>query len=611
MERKLKDLNSILETLIRSIDSETLLVVVGDHGMDVKGDHGGDSTLEVSAGLFVYSKKEFVNTRGIDLDLEIKSRFGEDFGGDWRRSDGVPQIDLVPSLALLLGLPVPFGNLGMVIPEFFKELVSPIRTNAQQIHNFVDIYCARTSQAPKFKDSFAMFAEAERKFNNVDSDELDIYFAYVRYIRTTLQVARGIWARFDVNLIVMGVIVCTFAALLSFSTVKFRIIPILGQIIIGTIVGGSIWLYTGSIDSMNLSHIVIFAIAVSISLKFVRFKFPKYIENIQPVDFATAILGTLYFFIVASDSYTIFEDRIILFFLQTIYAVKFITMKIKKDAKPVILAGFGLSIDKRRARVLVCMVIVRLISLSTICRQDQGPSCYPTYNSSSTSSIASIESCLLLFGIMIIAVFWPRRPVKVWWASGVLSVCSYMLLETLESHGLIPRIPIKVWIPRAIWTFSGYMLFKLDPQDYYWLLILNLSLFQKPVGALVIYAASLLYHLDSSKGIQAYLTSQLVFFATGHQSTMSSLQYETGFVGLLNVNWILSPLFVALNTFPGVLIVRYDIKVWGVYMMSALTFAGYFMRHSQSWRVWGPKFLFSVGAFIVGFAWSLLHSRTI
>lgn len=37
------------------LENDTLLVVAGDHGMTMTGDHGGDSELEVSAALFVYS----------------------------------------------------------------------------------------------------------------------------------------------------------------------------------------------------------------------------------------------------------------------------------------------------------------------------------------------------------------------------------------------------------------------------------------------------------------------------------------------------------------------------------------------------------------------------
>lgn len=44
--------------LTKSIDDDTVLFVMGDHGMTMSGDHGGDSADEVMAGLFAYSKKQ-------------------------------------------------------------------------------------------------------------------------------------------------------------------------------------------------------------------------------------------------------------------------------------------------------------------------------------------------------------------------------------------------------------------------------------------------------------------------------------------------------------------------------------------------------------------------
>ena len=44
---------SVMETL----DEDTILFVMGDHGMTRTGDHGGDSDDEVDAALFVYSTK--------------------------------------------------------------------------------------------------------------------------------------------------------------------------------------------------------------------------------------------------------------------------------------------------------------------------------------------------------------------------------------------------------------------------------------------------------------------------------------------------------------------------------------------------------------------------
>ena len=40
---------------MEKLDEETVLFVLGDHGMTRTGDHGGDSIDEVAAALFVYS----------------------------------------------------------------------------------------------------------------------------------------------------------------------------------------------------------------------------------------------------------------------------------------------------------------------------------------------------------------------------------------------------------------------------------------------------------------------------------------------------------------------------------------------------------------------------
>ena len=58
LKRKLKDIDETLKFVSESIDNETLLVVIGDHGMTETGDHGGDSKLELETALFFYSKKE-------------------------------------------------------------------------------------------------------------------------------------------------------------------------------------------------------------------------------------------------------------------------------------------------------------------------------------------------------------------------------------------------------------------------------------------------------------------------------------------------------------------------------------------------------------------------
>jgi len=41
--------------VISQLDNDTVLFVLGDHGMTSTGDHGGDSFDELDAALFVYS----------------------------------------------------------------------------------------------------------------------------------------------------------------------------------------------------------------------------------------------------------------------------------------------------------------------------------------------------------------------------------------------------------------------------------------------------------------------------------------------------------------------------------------------------------------------------
>ncbi len=57
MRDKLQQMNGVLKALVDEMDDNTLLVVMGDHGMDGKGDHGGESDDEVEAALWMYSKK--------------------------------------------------------------------------------------------------------------------------------------------------------------------------------------------------------------------------------------------------------------------------------------------------------------------------------------------------------------------------------------------------------------------------------------------------------------------------------------------------------------------------------------------------------------------------
>ena len=51
------------------MDNNTILIVVGDHGMTEEGTHGGNSTEETNTVIWAYRKNGFSKKRNIIKDL--------------------------------------------------------------------------------------------------------------------------------------------------------------------------------------------------------------------------------------------------------------------------------------------------------------------------------------------------------------------------------------------------------------------------------------------------------------------------------------------------------------------------------------------------------------
>ncbi|XP_056661997.1 GPI ethanolamine phosphate transferase 3 isoform X7 [Monodelphis domestica] len=142
MAKKLNQMDQMLQTLVEQLENDTLLVVAGDHGMTETGDHGGDSKPEVMAALFLYSPLPLFP------------------GASLKDPEVVPQVNLVPTLALLLGLPIPFGNIGEVMVDLFSgegdtqplatalAQASAYHLNAQQVSRFLHAYSLAAQDLP-------------------------------------------------------------------------------------------------------------------------------------------------------------------------------------------------------------------------------------------------------------------------------------------------------------------------------------------------------------------------------------------------------------------------------------------------------------------------------
>ncbi|KAJ2078104.1 major facilitator super transporter protein [Coemansia sp. RSA 988] len=98
----------------------TLFVLMGDHGMNDLGNHGGNSQLETSTVL-VFVGQDVV--RGAAQDDSSPNALSA------LLTKEVAQVDLAPTLALLFGVPIPKNNVGVPLRELFAE-----RADAERLH---------------------------------------------------------------------------------------------------------------------------------------------------------------------------------------------------------------------------------------------------------------------------------------------------------------------------------------------------------------------------------------------------------------------------------------------------------------------------------------------
>lgn len=168
MERKLNQMDEMLSHTLDAIDDapeESCIVafVLGDHGMTEDGNHGGGTSEEVNAGLFVHFSPGCHYEEESMQQYRIERLDGGEIGLDSVRAfESIHQIDLVPTISLLLGLPIPYANIGGLVPDLLPtprtgsgDVASPtphsataLALNAAQVWSYLDAYSKISSDLP-------------------------------------------------------------------------------------------------------------------------------------------------------------------------------------------------------------------------------------------------------------------------------------------------------------------------------------------------------------------------------------------------------------------------------------------------------------------------------
>ena len=112
---KQTEMDGIVKKIYAALETEdhlqsTLLVLCGDHGMNDAGNHGGSAESETSPALVFVSPKLRAFSKGNECPVALPD-------GNFQYYSTVEQSDIAPTLAGMLGFPVPLNNLGVFIPE--------------------------------------------------------------------------------------------------------------------------------------------------------------------------------------------------------------------------------------------------------------------------------------------------------------------------------------------------------------------------------------------------------------------------------------------------------------------------------------------------------------
>ncbi|KAL8847345.1 MAG: hypothetical protein Q9221_007628 [Calogaya cf. arnoldii] len=724
MNDKLEQMDRILRDIIAALDDGTLLVVMGDHGMDIKGDHGGESDDEVEAALWMYSKEATFGHGHNELKIPPRTA----------KERPVRQIDLVPTLALLLGIPIPFNNLGSPISEAFvgpkkpdwHKLASVNALSAGQIQRYQHAYsAARGLDKDVFSAANILWTIAVDVWQGArhkNAPNAESFAAFARYQAENLRVCRSLWARFDVPSMIYGILVlgCASAILGCYAraTTPFRVedSPLFVRQIgvyaaYGLALGLSITLTGSSLGLLDVSllgaaggSIVGFAYTLLEIPSGYPLPFPN--STWGWLSLALTVLQAIGF---ASNSFTIWEDEILLFFLATFAFMSLATSIRQRTAKDRILGIIQSSL------FLIC---TRVASLSRLCREEQMPYCRSTYYASATSSTSASWQLLIPFALAILlpsfikgyykgtrsyagsAVLWIGVALRM----SLLASAIYWILDAADDNDWLDvdedtlRL-VKTTIAQLVLgvslvagtTYYGWATPCISieiPEDKgdgdadptqgkkpknmavfgysnmhgsrYFLLVTNsliaVILLQKPmgggsIGLLALQILALLEIIDSNDLARSAIGPVILamlgnfhFFKTGHQATLSSIQWETAFIALKTLRYPWTPLLVILNTYGAQVITAVAVPLvvlWkqppkkrgllGDVAMAAATYilyhatinlattmwAGWLRRHLMLYRIFCPRFMTGAAALLVidivaifvaigGFRWNII-----
>mmetsp|Transcript_5927 Transcript_5927/g.16869 ORF Transcript_5927/g.16869 Transcript_5927/m.16869 type:complete len:903 (+) Transcript_5927:395-3103(+) len=618
MAEKLNQMDVALSTTLDVLDTSQkchLALIFGDHGMTEDGNHGGGTENEINAALFVH----FSPACG-DMSLDLTPSMGSKYIENAFQS--IHQMDLVPTISVLLGLPIPYANLGGVVPSLIgskavSETAAALALNAAQVWRYFTVYSETANKLPNLPELQIHLREAVGAYKQALSQQKDeandsnaFYKAcglFKTFLAEAMELGHAVWTRFDT---------------------------------VGMIIGGSV-----------LFLVLIMSI-VSLFFANGNSRVPRnqYVENGLCATFVVFQSGVLSF----SNSYIEAEQRIVMFMFQILGLAVFVRMQGVKAGGNVrvipyisfftpalsrfgelFVSGHGLdpSIRQHIAHhpIMFLGSLVGLMILRT--------SFYHSFfQKTKTALVHTVVDCIIL---LCLSLSWleKRNLDQTRNGYGAMRIAIALLL-TCTPIAIVQALPLAKKKNR-----EGTKVETRNPRDdilaraldVVFKLLLAVMVVTGPSTATTtlffFFQAWMMYLLAGASGfyevstpIQATLWRFLIrhtFFATNHGCAFNRLQYSAAFVATMEFDFALGGLQLATNTFGweiiglilvGITSYMHEKKtLWSWYCFFGLVESfcncisvSLLRRHLMVWAVYAPRFLFASIFFIFNCAGQVL-----
>ncbi|OQS05884.1 GPI ethanolamine phosphate transferase [Thraustotheca clavata] len=574
MESKLDQMNDFLKSIIERVDTGSLLVVLGDHGMSDDGNHGGATDDETGAALFLYSKTMLHHTLG--TEKSTVSYFNHIIGHTKSNEFSVAQVDLVPTLSLLLGLPIPFGNLGAVIPhlfftsptmdlnECFERLNAAMRVNVDQIRH----YFLSTSTIRMDLPAMLALEDTYAALNNPNLNPRAIYDLLHTYLTEALSLNRSMYTQFDfvnmiwgITLLLLSTLLCVLHCVFDFKdfSISMTVVSALSCGILGFLWPWSLVPHT-IVPSAPLPRAVL---CMGFGLFYTISKNLSLMQRKQHLAFSRTnilmlLIGLLHCLSLFSNSYLIIQDKVLTFLIASCLVV------------------FGLDVVQNdRDKMINFLLFCLLHRVSSILQRPN-----------------IVYSTLSIVQTLLPTIALAYNSSKKHWRYPILWFL--VLLYWFESFPML-----SLWLPRFVFLVGAISVFE---NSYIESMTIIFTLLLGPTSPLTLALFHNQFHLFKSFNHQlcGSLLLYLYYFATGHHNGFSSLQNAAAFVGFTDFEFYRAGFLLFLNTFGsflvGIPLLKCDTNItlsfFSLTCVCTTIFVACQRRHLMVWAIFAPKYIF-------------------